>query len=613
MTKEQPRYVVGIDLGTTNNALAHVDTGAEEESADEVQVLSIAQLVNPGEVKEQPLLPSFLYLPGEHELPDGSLSLPWESDRGYAVGTLARQLGERIPRRMVASAKSWLCHSGVDRTAPILPWASEDDVEKVSPLEATTRYLKHLEEAWNQQVAKETDEHRLESQDVYLTVPASFDAVARDLTAQAAKAAGLKNVTLLEEPQAAFYSWLQLHGDGWRDQVSVDDAILVCDIGGGTTDLTLIAVGEEDGNLTLERLAVGDHILVGGDNMDLALAYLVGEKFKAQGQRLDSGQMLSLWHTCRAAKERMLAEPDCKSLPVAVVGRGSRLVGGALQTDLTRKEAMQAILDGFFAECKIGDRPAAQMGSGLQELGLNYASDPVIPKHIAKFLSENAGAVKGSKKKSGKFLRPTAVLFNGGVARSAPVQERIVSILNGWLKTAKGEPVRVLEGADLDLAAARGAAYYGLVRRGKGIRIRGGTARTYYVGVEIARPAVPGMAPPIKALCVAPFGMEEGTEVDLPEEDFGLVVGQPAQFRFLSSVQRKEDAVGTILDDWELEDIEELAPLEAVLAAKGAEEGTTIPVRLRAKVTEVGALELWCVERDGKGEWKLEFNVRERE
>lgn len=613
MTKEQTRYVVGIDLGTTNNALAYVDTGAEGEAADEVQVLSIAQLVNPGEVQKQQLLPSFLYLPGEHELPAGSLSLPWAPDRDYAVGALARQLGERIPRRMVASAKSWLCHRGVDRTAPILPWASEDDVVKVSPLEATTRYLLHLKEAWNRQVAQELDEHRLEVQEVYLTVPASFDAVARDLTAQAAKAAGLENVTLLEEPQSAFYSWLQLQGDGWRNQVSVGDAILVCDIGGGTTDFTLIAVDEEDGNLTLERLAVGDHILVGGDNMDLALAYLVSEKFKAQGQRLDSGQVLCLWHTCRAAKERVLADPDCDRLPVAVVGRGSRLVGGTLQTDLTREEVLQVILDGFFAECKVSDQPAAQRASGLQELGLDYACDPVVPKHIAKFLSENVGAVKGSAKRGGKFLHPTAVLFNGGVTKSMPVQERIVGILNGWLKAAKGEPVRVLEGADLDLAAARGGAYYGLVRRGKGIRIRGGTARTYYVGVETARPAVPGMAPPIKALCVVPFGMEEGTEVDLPKQDFGLIVGQPAQFRFLSSVQRKEDVVGTIIDDWELEGLEELAPLEAVLPAEGTEEGTAVPVRLRAKVTEVGALELWCVARDGEGEWKLEFNVREKE
>ena len=610
MSTEQTRYVVGIDLGTTNCSLAYVDTGADDETGD-AQVLSIAQLINPGEVQERPLFPSFTYLPGEHELPAGSLKLPWTEDRSFAVGVLARQLGEKIPRRMIASAKSWLCHGGVDRTAAILPWGSEDDVEKVSPLEAATRYLLHLKEAWNHQIAKEVEEHRLEVQEVYLTVPASFDAVARDLTAQAADAAGLQNVTLIEEPQAAFYSWLHVMGDDWRDKVRVGDVILVCDVGGGTTDFTLITVGEEDGSLVLDRLAVGNHILLGGDNMDLALARFLEDKFKQQGQRLDTSQLLALWHTCRAAKERMLTDPDCESVPVAVVGRGSRLIGGTLQTDLTRDEAMNIILDGFFVECEVKERPAAQRTSGLQELGLDYASDPVIPKHIAGFLGENVRSVKGAAKRGKKFLHPTAILFNGGVAKSPQVQQRLVEILNGWLDSEGGEPARVLEGADLDLAVSRGSAYYGLVRRGKGIRIRGGTARTYYIGIESAMPAVPGMKPPVKALCVVPFGMEEGTEREVLGQEFGLVVGQPAEFRFLSSTHRREDEVGTAIEDWELEGIEESAPLETVLKAEGLEDGSKVPVKLVAKVTEVGTLELWCARVEGDGEWKLEFNVRE--
>lgn len=602
MSKEETRYVVGIDLGTTNCAVAYLDTSDEKA---ELQVLPIPQLVNPGELQSKDLLPSFVYLPGEHELPAGSLKLPWDDKRDYAVGTLAREQGEQISGRMVSSAKSWLCHKGVDRTADILPWGS-DDVQKISPLEASRRYLVHLRDAWNHSIADGVKEH-LENQQVYLTVPASFDAAARDLTAQAAAAAGLENVTLIEEPQAAFYSWLQSMGDDWREKVSVGDIILVCDIGGGTTDFTLISVKDEGGDLVLERLAVGEHILVGGDNMDLALAHFVAGKFKAKGTRIDSAQMLALWHSCRLAKERLLADEECESLPITVVGRGSKLIGGTIQTELTRDEVMKSILDGFFAECAIEEHPEEQTAAGLQEIGLDYASDPVIPKHVAKFLCDNARAAKGA---AGDFLHPTAILFNGGVSKSPPVQERIISVLNKWLKKSKAEPVRLLEGASLDLAVARGAAHYGLVLRGKSIRIRGGTSRTYYIGVKSSMPAVPGMKPPIKALCVVPFGMEEGTECDIPGHEFGLVVGQNAEFRFLSSTHRQEDKIGLMIEDWELEGIQESSPLETKLTAKG-KKGESLPVHLRARVTELGKLELWCVEKDGDREWKLEFNVRE--
>ena len=608
---QESRYVVGIDLGTTNSALAYVDTGAGAEESATIHVLPIPQLTDPGEAKEQPLLPSFTYMPGAHELPAGSLTLPWIEDRFYVVGALAKKLGEKIPRRLVASAKSWLCHQEVDRTSPILPWNGEEDIDKISPLEATRRYLLHLKEAWNCRVAGEVDEYRLETQEVLLTVPASFDAVARELTAQAAAAAGLQRVTLLEEPQAAFYSWLEKLGDDWRNQVKVGDVILVCDIGGGTSDFSLIGVGEEEGNLTLERLAVGDHILLGGDNMDLALAHFAKAKLEEKGHQLDLAQLTALCHACRAAKEAILADPQAGSQSVTVVGRGSRLVGGTLQTDLAPEEVQQVVLEGFFPQCAASDRPARARGTGLRELGLHYASDPAAPKHIAAFLGNHGGALPVTKEtKKHSFLHPSAILFNGGVLKASAVQERLLETLNSWLAAESGEPVRILEGADLDLAVARGAAYYGLVRRGQGIRIRGGTALTYYIGVETAMPAVPGIKPPIKALCVVPFGTEEGTDLQMTDQEFNLVVGEPAEFRFLGSTHRKEDAAGTIIDDWQAQPIHELAPLEATLTAEG-QEGNVLPVRLQCRVTEVGTLELWFVSRDEANKWKLEFNVRE--
>ncbi len=609
------RYVLGIDLGTTNSALAYVDTGAGEGADAVVHHLPVPQVVNPGAVEDRPLLPSFLYLPGPNELPAGSLRLPWAPDRDYAVGEFARTQGSQVPTHLVASAKSWLCHSGVDRRAPILPWKAPDGSRKVSPLEASTLYLKHLIEAWNASVAQGRAENRMESQDVILTVPASFDAVARELTVEAARAAGLEHITLLEEPQAAFYAWIDASGDAWRRQVEIGDAILICDVGGGTTDLTLIAVGEEAGNLALTRVAVGDHILLGGDNMDLALAHSAAAAFAARGIKLDAGQMLMLWHSARAAKEKLFAEPDLASAAVTVLGRGSRVIGGTLKGELTRAETERVLIEGFFPDCKPDEEPRRQKAVGLQELGLPYASDPAITKHLAAFLHRQAAVLaerapprRGKRKPT---AGPTALLFNGGVFKAEPLRQRVAAVLNGWAKAAGGPPVKMLPGGDLDLGVARGAAYYGLVRRGKGVRIRGGTPRAYYVGIESSLPAVPGAPPPLKALCVVPFGMEEGTEADVPEQEFGLVIGTPAEFRFLGSSVRRTDAVGTMVEEWE-DQIEELTPLTTTLEAPGM-AGQTVPVHLHSKVTEVGTLELWCLSRDNKQRWKLEFNVRERE
>jgi molecular chaperone DnaK (HSP70) len=607
------RFVVGIDLGTTNSGVAYVDTGAGDTADARSSDLAIPQVVGPGVVAERPLLPSYLYLPGPGEVPAGSLKLPWDANRDYAIGEFGRQQGSLVPTRLVSSAKSWLCHPGIDRKGPVLPWKGPEGGRRVSPLEASTLYLKHLVEAWNYQLARDLPERRLEQQDVVLTVPASFDAAARELTVEAARAAGLENVTLLEEPQAAFYAWIEANGDAWRKLVKVGDAVLICDVGGGTTDLTLIAVGEESGRLELTRVAVGDHLLIGGDNMDLALAHAAAKAFATRNIKLDGGQLLQLWHSSRAAKEKLFSDPSLTSAPVTVLGRGSRVIAGTVQGELTRAEMEKVLVEGFLPDCPPDAEPLRQKAVGLQELGLSYAADPAITKHLAQFLHRHAGALaeklpgKGKKKATSG---PTAVLFNGGVLKAEVLRNRVAEVLNHWAKSWGGGDVKVLPGGDLDRAVARGAAYYGMVRRGKGVRIRGGAARAYYVGVESSLPAVPGAAPPLKALCVAPFGMEEGTEADVPGQEFGLVVGAPAEFRFLGSSTRRGDTVGTMVEEWQSE-IEELDPMATTLAAPSG-EGRLTPVHLHSKLTEIGTLELWCISRDGKQKWKLEFNVREK-
>jgi molecular chaperone DnaK (HSP70) len=598
------RYIVGIDLGTTNCVVAYVDTQIADADHPSIQLLHIPQLVAPGDVEERDMLPSFLYLPSGREFPAGSLALPWAEDLPFVVGTLARTRGAEVPGRLIASAKSWLCHVGVDRTAPILPWGGGEDLKKMSPLEVSAQYLLHIRHAWNFLMARDNPELALEHQEVFLTVPASFDAAARELTVQAAEWAGFPTVRLLEEPQAAFYAWIQDTGERWRKQVRVGDVILVCDIGGGTTDFSLIAVSDEGGELELKRVAVGEHILLGGDNMDLALAYAVQQRLAANGTKLDAWQMRGLWQSCREAKEKLLQADSPQSYPVTILGRGSSVIGGTLRTELHYEELEATLVDGFFPRCESNEVPKTSRRVGFQEMGLPYAADPGVTRHLAKFLTRQ----RMSEGDSHTFVHPTAILFNGGVMKATLLRQRLVEVLNSWLSQEGGETLRTLEGTNLDHAVACGAAYYGLARRGKGIRIRGGVARSYYIGIETSMPAVPGIAAPLKALCVVPYGMEEGTESDIPGQEFGLVVGEPAQFRFLGSTTRREDQVGTLIEE-PGEDIEELTPLETTLSWIG-QEGITIPVRLRSHVTEVGTLELWAVSRDETHRWKLEFNVR---
>lgn len=611
-------YAIGIDLGTTHSALSYYDLSNTVPRDWRQSLLNLPQLTAPGTVEEKLLLPSFLYLPSPEEFAPGSLGLPWDKKSAQIVGEFARSQGVKVPSRLVSSAKSWLSHPGVDRTSALLPWQAPPEVARVSPVEASAKYLAHIASAWNHQYAhgKSKEERAVAQQEVILTVPASFDAAARDLTLKAATDAGLKNITLLEEPQAALYAWLEAAGESFRKQVKPGDVILVVDVGGGTTDLSLIAVAEQQGELQLTRIAVGDHILLGGDNMDLTLAHHLNQQLSAAGKKLDSWQFASLTYGCRQAKELLFNDAKLKKAPISVPSRGSALIGGTIKTELTREDLARILTDGFMPRVASSDMPQAARRTGLAQMALPYAQDPGITRHLAAFLTRQARALGASpdtpvKVDRKSFVHPTAILFNGGVFKATALKERITEVLNGWLKVDGGQPVKELQGADLDLAVARGAAYYGWVRKGHGVRIRGGTARSYYVGVESAMPAVPGFEPPVKALCVAPFGMEEGTQADVPPQEFGLVVGEPTRFRFFASSVRRDDKVGQLLEEFMAQDdLEELAPIETTLPADGKEPGKLVPVNLQAAVTEIGTLEVRCLEKTGPGRWKLELNVR---
>ncbi|WP_139684855.1 Hsp70 family protein [Vibrio tasmaniensis] len=624
---QAPKFSIGIDLGTTHCVLSYIDTTNEDAR---VEVMPIPQLTAPGTVETRSQLGSFLYQPHEHEMNAGSRVLPWSSEPKALVGAIARNLGSKTPIRLVASAKSWLCHGGVNRRDAFLPAGSPEEVEKVSPLKTTELYLEHLKDAWNHA----NPEHKLADQDVTITVPASFDPAARDLTAEAARNVGFTHLTLLEEPQAALYSWIDNSNDTWRDEVDVGDIVLVIDIGGGTTDLSLVEVTQDDGNLSLNRIAVGEHILLGGDNMDLALAYRLKMKLAQEGKELAPWQVQAMTHACRDAKEALLNDAELQSVPIVVPSRGSKLLGATLKTDLTQQEVQQTLVDGFFPQVAVTDHPVQKTRGALTQMGLPYAQDAGITRHIAAFLSKQANALSGSgeaaqqdfnpfanmpgmpgaeaQAPAADFIKPTAVLFNGGVLKSNLLADRLSDTINEWLINADAEFAKQLSGLDLDLAVASGASYYGAVRRGQGVRIRGGIASSYYVGIESAMPAIPGMAPPMEALCVAPFGMEEGSSVQVPSQEFGLVIGQPVHFQFFGSTTRREDVAGTHLDHWAPEDLDELPEIQVILpVSEGRREGEVVPVTLASRVTELGTLYLEAIAADNGQKWHVEFDVRE--
>ncbi|WP_428353897.1 Hsp70 family protein [Methyloprofundus sp.] len=607
-------YSIGIDLGTTHCVLSYADIS--DPDADEIfqQVLQIPQLTAPGVIEEKDQLPSFLYQAHEAEINEGETALPWTAKPDYLVGEIARNLGTKTPIRLVSSAKSWLCHAGVDCKSAILPNESPEDVERVSPFQASSAYLEHLCAAWN----KQHPEAPIQDQEITLTVPASFDPAARELTAEAAKKAGLQNAILLEEPQAALYSWIEKSEGDWRNHANVGDIILVVDVGGGTTDLSLIAVTEEGGTLGLTRIAVGDHILLGGDNMDLALAYTLKAKLEKEGgKRLESWQIQALTHACRAAKETILSNDEADNIPIVVPNRGSSLIGGTLRTELNRDEINTVLLQGFLPEVASSEQPVSRARTGLRTAGLPYAQDAGITRHLASFLTRQLNAIDDlsdiSLPGNATFIHPSAVLFNGGVLKATRFADRLMDVINSWLRAEQAEDARVLTGLDLDLAVARGASYYGYVRKGKGVRIKGGTAASYYVGVESAMPAVPGMSPEIQALCIAPFGMEEGTEVELPNDEFGVIVGEPVRFRFFGSKTRREDLVGTRLDYWSDDELEELDEIEITLPEENRKAGEVIPVHLSVAVTEIGTLALQAISNQDDNRWKIEFDVRSGE
>jgi molecular chaperone DnaK (HSP70) len=584
------RYLVGIDLGTTNTACAYVDT----ERGRTIEVFEIPQPTGVGRVEPRATLPSFVYLAGAHELPAGSLDPPWATGRDFCVGIFARDQGARVPGRLVGSAKSWLCHDGVDRTAAILPWGAAEGVARISPVDASARIVRHVVDAWDATFAEP-----LAAQDVVLTVPASFDAVARELTLEAARAAGLERLVLLEEPQAAFYAWLVGHEDDWRDVITRHPLVLVVDVGGGTTDLSLMAARHGRGELAIERIAVGDHLLLGGDNMDIALARRV--EAQLGGTPLDAQRFHLLVSQCRSAKEAILADETLVEFPVTVPGRGGRVIGGALTARVARDLVFDTVVDGFFPRVSAHERPAR--GSGPSELGLPYAADTAITRHLGDFLARQR-ATAGVE--AGGLVRPDALLFNGGACEPAVVRDRIAEVIGEWHAPRDGWRPAVLEAQSLQLAVARGAAYYGLVRRGRGVRIGSGTARTYYLGLDDPAPGSPART----VLCLVPRGMEEGESATLGEREFSLVTNRPVAFPLFTATDRTGEEAGAVFEVAG-DALTSLPPIRTVLRFGRKLEERTLPVQLEVRLTELGTLEVWCRSRTTDHRWRLEFRLRD--
>jgi molecular chaperone DnaK (HSP70) len=605
------KYCIGIDLGTTNSVVAYAEVD-EANKSPEIRLLPIPQIVGPGQIESLTSLPSFLYLPRDSEvdalridasmLPSGELPTSFPDPREGVVGVYAREQSADNPQRVVVAAKSWLCHTKVGRTDAVLPWQSPAEVPKVSAFECTRRYLQHLIAAWHAAFP----DAPIDQQHVVLTVPASFDPAARDLTRQAAIEAGLSDqFVLLEEPQAAVYRYLAATDGTWRETLRPNDTLLVVDVGGGTTDLTLIGVADDSGDLVLRRQAVGHHLLVGGDNMDLALAYLAAEKFRAQGHELDPWQSTSLWHACRQAKETLLAADGPAEHSISVLGRGSSLIGGTITVAISKDEASGTLVEGFFPMCDREARPQANVQSGFQDIGLPYESDPAITKQVASFLGDHLNRDADDQSSV------THLLLNGGVFRSESISARMQSTIANWFDET---PVALSGVSDLDHSVAIGAAFYGWTKQSGGIRIRGGTAKSFYIGIETAGLAIPGAPRPLRAVCVAPQGMEEGSEAEVPGQEVGVVVGTPARFRFFSSTMRSQDQPGTRLDCWSPDELQESEPIELTLESD-RDEGDSrsfVPVRFQSRVTELGMFELWCHSSQSDRRWKLEFNARER-
>ncbi|MET0626028.1 MAG: Hsp70 family protein [Pyrinomonadaceae bacterium] len=618
------RFLIGIDLGTTNSAVAYVDT--EERPArgapPPVRVFEVPQLVADGEVRALASLPSFIYFTDEAEDAAPGLRLPWEEQTdGALVGVIARERGALAPGRQVASAKSWLCHPSLDRTDAFLPWDAEGGDKVCSPVAASARYLTHLRDAWNYSKATDeggrvTDELRFERQQLVLTVPASFDEEARELTVASAREAGLENLTLLEEPLAAFYAWIAAQKGGLKRHLKDGQLVLVCDVGGGTSDFSLIRVRVESGEVRFERTAIGEHLLLGGDNVDLALARLV--EGKLGNPRLSLRQQNALRRQCCAAKEVLLGDlfiDAAESAPVTVLGGGRSVVGGALSTRLTRAEVENILAEGFLPASAPEDLPASERRTGLRELGLPYASEPAITKHLAAFLTQATLAMKAGvegateEEGGGALARPDAILFNGGFFHPALARERVVAAVAGWFP-AQGKRWRpkVLHNETPETAVAVGAAYYARVRRMGGVRVSGGSARGYYIGVQQAAPAAGTSQESLTAVCVLPRGTEEGTRLELGGREFTALTNRPVSFSLYSTTTRQDER-GEVVRFAEGE-VHRHAPLVTVLRYGKRSRHIELDVSLTAHFTEVGTLELWCEAAKTGHRWRLQFQLR---
>ena len=588
--------IVGIDLGTTHCAVASVDPTNGGAAAPVVD-FPVSQLVRPGEVAERPLLPSCVYLPAEGEFSPGALTLPFAPDETRVVGELARWQGARVPGRLIASAKSWLCHAGVDRAAPILPWGAPPEVSKLSPVQASTELLAHMVRAWD---AAHPD-LPLAQQEVVLTVPASFDEAARALTVSAARAAGLGRFTLLEEPQAAFYDYTARHRDTLEQTLGDVRLVLVVDVGGGTTDFTLVHAGVSPEGPMLKRLAVGDHLMLGGDNMDVLLARRLEQAWSGD-KRLSAAQWNQAIQAARGAKEALLAEGAPEKITVALAGGGSRLLGGTLSAELSRADAESLVLDGFFPRTRPDERPQRTSRMALQELGLPYAQEPAVTRHLSGFLAAHASAgfhaLSQTPDHDGALPRPDAILLNGGVFNSPRIARRLVEAVSAWWPDQP--EIRLIGHSSLELAVARGAAYYGLVRRGLGRKIGGGAARAWYMGLESEQ----GSA---KMLCLIPRGFEEGERTRIAERTFKLAMGAPVQFPLFATTADRIDVPGAVVD--RAEDMQPLPPLHTILKSRDPKV-SELPVHLEAGLTEIGTLELSLVSDQSDERWRLEFELR---
>ncbi len=591
------RYIVGIDLGTTNSALAFIDT---EQPILSLQLFAIPQLTASGKVDALPTLPSFCYLIAAGEWPPGALKLPWKEETVTFVGQFAKTQGARVPTRLVQSAKSWLCNVAANRRDKILPVEAADFSQRLSPVEASTKYLAHMRDAWNATLAKGNPALELEEQEVILTVPASFDEVARSLTVEAARQAGFLHITLLEEPQAAFYSWISQHERDWQTHFKAGESILVCDVGGGTTDFSLIDIQEQNGQLTFQRMAVGDHLLLGGDNIDVTLAHYLEKKLRDEGHAtLESTQWLQLQAEARAAKEYLLqpGAKDHEAYSIVIQGAGSSVVKGGLTVSIQRKEVEELLLKGFFGFYSLDEALQLQRSRGFRTMGLPYEDEPSITKHMAHFLKQ------AHYFESGK--RIDYLLFNGGTLKPEIFQQAIEKALTHWFSHA---PVR-LTTLSLDLAVARGAAYYGKARRGLGVTIGGGLPRTYYLKVDVKESNGQFTS---KALTLLPRGTQEG-HVFQPEQIFLLRPNTPVAFHLLTSHVRLQDQQGTLIEIDPTE-IQELPPIQTILRfgrkQTQTEADSTLPVRLGIRLTAIGTIEMWLESQTSEHKWSLEFQLR---